>query len=505
MGRTGVDRNTSGDTCVSFAAWPTSAAGSSISGFFPDKPGVTCDGGGGLLFKEVEAVFSRTGVDRNTSGELSGGSVIMGKNGEEQFKKAEAPCSRTGGSSVSVAAWPTSAAGSSITSGSTGGGAYFPDKPGVSCDGGGGLQFKEAEGLFARAGVDRNTSGKLSGVSGFLGKGGEELDIKKEETPCLRTGGDRNTSGDVSVSNAAWPTSAAGSSVTSVCTGGSAFFLDKPGVSGDGGGGSLFMEAKAPFSRTGVDRNTSGERSGGSGFLGGEELKVKKAVTPTLRTGKFSGVSGFVSKDGEELEYEKEGPPFSRTGVDRNTSGELSVLAAVWPTSAAGLRITSVCTGGSAIFLDKPGVSCDGGGGMLCKEAEALVSRTGVDRNTSGVLSGGSGIMGKNGEELFQKAEAPCSRTGVGRNTSGKLSGGSGCLGKDGEELEFKKEETPMLRTGVDRNTSGDTCVPFAAWPTSAAGSSISGFLSGQTWRYLRRRRRLAVQGGGGRFFAYRC
>ena len=190
MGRTGVDRNTSGDTCVSFAAWPTSAAGSSISGFFLDKPGVTCDGGGGLLFKEVEAVFSRTGVDRNTSGELSGGSGIMGKNGEEQFKKAEAPCSRTGGSSVLVAAWPTSAAGSSITSGTTGGGAYFPDKPGFSCDGGGGSLFKEAKGPVSRTGVDRNTSGKLSGVSGFLGKDGVELEFKKEETPILRVGVD---------------------------------------------------------------------------------------------------------------------------------------------------------------------------------------------------------------------------------------------------------------------------------------------------------------------------
>ena len=193
MLRTGVDRNTSGDTCVPFAAWPTSAAGSSISGFFPDKPGVTCDGGGGLLFKEVEAVFSRTGVDRNTSGELTGGSIIMGKNGEEQFKKAEAPCSRTGGSSVLVAAWPTSAAGSSITSGTTGGGAYFPDKPGFSCDGGGGSLFKEAKGPVSRTGVDRNTSGKLSGVSGFLGKDGVELEFKKEETPILRVGIEEDT------------------------------------------------------------------------------------------------------------------------------------------------------------------------------------------------------------------------------------------------------------------------------------------------------------------------
>ena len=181
--------------------------------------------------QEAETLFSRTSVGRNTSGNAS----------------------------VSVAAWPTSAAGLGITSVFTCERAFIPDKPcvGVAGDtggeeqicllsstaelsgsddgGGGGLLNKEAETLFSRASVGRNTSGNASVVL-----------------------------------VAAWPTSAAGFGVTSGFTCERAFLPDKScvGVSGDTGG----EEQMSILSST---TELSGYLSGGTSFLGiyGEELE----------------------------------------------------------------------------------------------------------------------------------------------------------------------------------------------------------------------------------------
>ena len=102
--------------------------------------GVYEDGMGDNGEQEAEALFSRTSVGRNTSGNAS----------------------------VSVAAWPTSAAGFGVTSVSTCERAYIPDKPCVSVSG-----DKGGEEQICLLSSTAELSGYLSGGSAFLGTDGE--------------------------------------------------------------------------------------------------------------------------------------------------------------------------------------------------------------------------------------------------------------------------------------------------------------------------------------------